>query len=108
MQDLEDDALAGVKSSARRLGAAAPRAVMAFYAISVAPGPWRPGGWPGSGVALPAAGVALFAVHLARQALRSCGIGDPAGALAIFKSNTLAGLCCSPPWSRAIGGLDAG
>ena len=29
VQDLEDDALAGVKSSARRLGAAAPQAVLA-------------------------------------------------------------------------------
>ena len=36
VQDLEDDALAGVKSSARRLGAAAPRAVLAFYVIAFA------------------------------------------------------------------------
>ncbi len=36
LQDLEDDALAGVKSSARRLGDAAPRAILAFYAMSVA------------------------------------------------------------------------
>ena len=36
IQDLEDDALAGVKSSARRLGAAAPRAVLGFYAVSMA------------------------------------------------------------------------
>ena len=36
LQDIEDDALAGVKSSARRLGAAAPRAITAFYAISMA------------------------------------------------------------------------
>ena len=36
VQDLEDDALVGVKSSARRLGAAAPRAVTGFYAASLA------------------------------------------------------------------------
>jgi 4-hydroxybenzoate polyprenyltransferase len=35
-------------------------------------------------------GVALFAAHLTRQAL-AVRPGDPAGALAIFKSNTLAG-----------------
>src|SRR5580692_4707989 len=35
IQDLEDDALAGVKSSARRLGPAAPRAVLAFYLIAI-------------------------------------------------------------------------
>src|SRR6185312_13440619 len=35
IQDLEDDALAGVKSSARKLGTRAPRAVMAFYALAV-------------------------------------------------------------------------
>src|SRR3954454_22362901 len=35
IQDLEDDALAGVKSSARRLGAKAPRAIAVFYAISL-------------------------------------------------------------------------
>src|SRR5678815_3136759 len=35
IQDLEDDALAGVKSSARRLGAQVPRAVFGFYAVSL-------------------------------------------------------------------------
>ena len=35
VQDLEDDALAGVKSSARRLGAAAPAAVMIFYVAAL-------------------------------------------------------------------------
>jgi len=36
IQDLEDDALAGVKSSARRLGAGAPRAILAFYVAASA------------------------------------------------------------------------
>ena len=66
VQDLEDDALAGVKSSARRLGAAAPRGVLVFY-WSAACWPWRGAGrrgldrcsppWPG-----------LYGAHLARQA----------------------------------------
>ncbi|HZL00408.1 MAG TPA: 4-hydroxybenzoate octaprenyltransferase [Caulobacteraceae bacterium] len=89
VQDLEDDALAGVKSSARRLGAAAPPAVLAFYLLSIgcATAAWRLGGlgaW-----FLPAA--ALFAGHLVWQAAR-LRIDDPARALALFKSNTVAGL----------------
>src|SRR5439155_20917022 len=35
IQDLEDDALAGVKSSARRLGANAPPAILGFYLTSL-------------------------------------------------------------------------
>lgn len=89
VQDLEDDALIGVKSSARRLGAAAPRAVLGFYLASV-------------GLALIAGGlaglgpftfalVALFGMHLARQALQ-LRAGDPDQALRLFKSNAVAGL----------------
>ncbi|MDQ2860298.1 MAG: 4-hydroxybenzoate octaprenyltransferase [Pseudomonadota bacterium] len=89
VQDLEDDALIGVKSSARRLGRAAPRAVMAFYGVSVALalGAWRSAGL--GVLALPL--IALYGLHLARQALR-LNVDDGAGALALFKSNTLAGL----------------
>ena len=89
VQDLEDDALAGVKSSARRLGRHAPRMVLAFYAVSVffALAAWRTGGL---GVAfLPLA--ALSAAHLTWQA-RRLRMDDPAAALGLFKSNTLAGL----------------
>ncbi len=89
VQDIEDDTLIGVKSSARRLGAAAPRAVLAFYVLSVALalGAWRSGGL--GPLALPL--IALFAAHLARQALR-LKINDGPRALALFKSNTLSGL----------------
>lgn len=89
VQDLEDDALAGVKSSARRLGAAAPKGVLAFYVLSVLLAlsvAWFAGlgplFWP------PAA---LFGMHLSRQAQR-LDVADGAGALALFKSNALAGL----------------
>lgn len=89
VQDLEDDALAGVKSSARRLGKAAPRAVLGFYLMAI-------------GLALACAYaarlgplslplLALFALHLVRQA-RSLRIDDPAGALRLFRSNRDAGL----------------
>jgi 4-hydroxybenzoate polyprenyltransferase len=89
VQDLEDDALAGVKSSARRLGEAAPLAVLGFYAIAVALAlaAWRTAGL---GLAfLPLAG--LYAGQLLWQAGR-LRLADPAGALRLFRSNTLAGL----------------
>ncbi|WP_426043990.1 4-hydroxybenzoate octaprenyltransferase [Caulobacter sp. DWR3-1-2] len=88
VQDLEDDALAGVKSSARRLGEAAPRGVLAFYIacfVLVIAAAWVGGVGP---VFLPLA--ALFAVHLSRQAA-ALRMDDPVGALALFKSNTHAG-----------------
>ena len=89
LQDIEDDALAGVKSTARRLGAGAPRAIAGFYVIC-------------AGLALAAGAAAglgpvfygfwaLFAVQLAWQA-RRLRLGDPAQALALFKSNRDAGL----------------
>ncbi|MDP1630862.1 MAG: 4-hydroxybenzoate octaprenyltransferase [Caulobacter sp.] len=89
VQDLEDDALAGVKSSARRLGDQAPRAVLAFYGVCfllVMTAAWKAGLGP---LFLPPA--ALFALLLSRQAA-DLDIADPRGALALFKANTLAGL----------------
>ncbi|HEX8570857.1 MAG TPA: 4-hydroxybenzoate octaprenyltransferase [Caulobacteraceae bacterium] len=89
VQDLEDDALAGVKSSARRLGARAPFGVALFYA--------------GSAALAFTAGLAgelgpafllvwlLFGAHLAWQAAR-LRVSDPAGALRLFRSNRDAGL----------------
>ena len=89
VQDLEDDALAGVKSSARRLGANAPKAVLGFYVVAfvLALGVW----WTGrlGPLFLPVA--AVFGAHLARQPTR-LRLDDPAGALEIFNSNTVAGL----------------
>lgn len=89
VQDLEDDALAGVKSSARRMGASAPRGVAIFYAISAALAlaalvSARSG--PLAYVAL-----AAFAAHLAWQA-RRLRVDDPAGALRLFRSNRDVGL----------------
>ena len=89
VQDLEDDALAGVRSSARRLGAAAPAAVLLFYGVSelLALAAWRAAGL--SDLFLPLA--AVWAAQLAWQALR-LRLDDPARALALFKSNTLSGV----------------
>ncbi len=88
VQDLEDDALAGVKSSARRLGAKAPQAVFAFYAVGVV-FLVAAGIVAGLGPAFYAA-VALYGMMLGRQAMR-LRIDDPAAALRLFRSNTGAG-----------------
>lgn len=89
IQDLEDDALAGVKSSARRLGDRAPRAVASFYmatlALALAAGVL---GRLGVGFSLL---LVAFAVHLGLQA-RRVRMDDPVLALRLFKSNTWAGL----------------
>jgi 4-hydroxybenzoate polyprenyltransferase len=88
VQDLEDDALAGVKSSARRLGARAPAAVGGFYAVALA-------------LAAAAALIAhlswpfwlffaLYAVALAHQPAR-LKLDDPTLALRLFRANTRAG-----------------
>ena len=89
VQDLEDDALAGVKSSALRLGSAAPKAVLGFYVaafVLALAAAWVGGLGP---LFLPPA--ALFGAHLSRQAAR-LDVSDGAAALALFKSNSLAGL----------------
>jgi 4-hydroxybenzoate polyprenyltransferase len=88
IQDIEDDALAGVKSSTRRLGEHVQKGVLAFYVacfVLVIAAAWVGGLGP---LFLPLA--ALVAVHLSRQAAR-VRIDDPAGALALFKSNAQVG-----------------
>jgi 4-hydroxybenzoate polyprenyltransferase len=88
VQDLEDDALAGVKSSARRLGENTTRGVLAFYAVCfvlVLSAGWLGGLGP---LALPP--LAVFGLMLSRQAA-ALRLDDPAAALALFKSNVWAG-----------------
>jgi 4-hydroxybenzoate polyprenyltransferase len=89
IQDLEDDALAGVKSSARRLGENAPRAILGFYAacvlLAVA------AAWAGGLGLLFTPLTALYATHLWMQSHR-VRVDQPVLALALFKSNTWAGL----------------
>jgi 4-hydroxybenzoate polyprenyltransferase len=88
IQDIEDDALAGVKSSTRRLGRHVQKGVLAFYAVCfvlVMAAAWVGGLGP---LFLPPA--ALVAVHLSRQAAQ-VRLDDPAGALALFKSNAQVG-----------------
>jgi 4-hydroxybenzoate polyprenyltransferase len=89
IQDVEDDALVGVKSSARKLGDKAPIGIAIFYLIALllwAAAIWtvRPD-WLALVALLPAA------LHLANQALRA----DPEDgdlALRLFRSNRSCGL----------------
>jgi len=88
-QDTEDDALIGVKSTARLFGARTHQALIVFYALAVVligVAMW----FAGAGLAA-AIGLAAFAAHLIWQIAR-LKIGDPALCLRIFKSNRDAGL----------------
>ena len=89
LQDIEDDAMVGVKSSARRLGAGVRRGVAVFYLLTVLL-TVAAGAAAGLG---PLFYVALlpFAAHLFRQA-RDVRPDDPALALRLFRSNRDAGL----------------
>jgi len=88
-QDVEDDALIGVKSTARLFGERTPQALVAFYslaAILIGAAMWLAGaglfGW---------VGLAAFSVHLGWQ-IAGLKIGEPTLCLRIFRSNRDAGL----------------
>jgi 4-hydroxybenzoate polyprenyltransferase len=88
-QDAEDDALIGIKSTARLFGARTHQALMVFYglavvliAVALALAGAR---WPAW------IGLAAFAAHLVWQ-IRRLQISDPALCLRVFKSNRDAGL----------------
>jgi len=89
LQDIEDDAMVGVKSSARRLGGKVKTGVAVFYGLAVlcAAGAGVLAG-PGPLFAL---GLLAYAGHLALQVLRAKP-DDGALALRLFKSNREAGL----------------
>lgn len=88
LQDIEDDAMVGVKSSARRLGANVQRGVGGFYALTVA---LTVAAGLGAGLGpLFYAALLPFAAHLFRQA-RDVRPDDPALALRLFRSNRDAG-----------------
>ena len=89
IQDIEDDALVGVKSSALRLGDQSALGVTIFYSLAVllwGKAIWsvRPD-WVALAALLPAT------LHLSNQALR-VDPADGAGALKIFRSNRITGL----------------
>lgn len=89
VQDLEDDAVAGIKSSARLFGAKVRTAVAVSYALAAvllaAALAEVQAGWSAH------LGAAAFAVHLAWQ-VRRLDPGNGALALKLFRSNRDAGL----------------
>ena len=89
IQDIEDDALVGVKSSARALGDRARLGVAICYSLAVA-------GWAAAIWSVRPDWIALLAllpaaIHLAFQVARA-DPNDGAGALALFRSNRFTGL----------------
>lgn len=87
-QDLEDDALAGVGSSAQALGGRAPLFVGICYALTIA---LLGMAMQGAGAGLAAfAGLGLAAAHMVWQ-VATLNLADSENCLARFKSNTLAG-----------------
>lgn len=89
IQDIEDDALVGVKSSARRLGTKAPLGIAICYGLAVVG--WGAAIWLARPDWVALLALVPAALHLANQALRV----DPAdgeGALLLFRSNRWCGL----------------
>jgi 4-hydroxybenzoate polyprenyltransferase len=89
IQDVEDDALVGVKSSARRLGTQAPLGIAILYLIALLL--WGAALWMVRPDWIAWLALAPAALHLANQALRA----DPTDgglALELFRSNRLCGL----------------
>ena len=88
-QDAEDDALIGVKSTARLFGARTREALLLFYGLAAV---LIGAALALSGVHWPAwIGLFVFAAHLLWQISR-LAINDPALCLRLFKSNRDAGL----------------
>jgi len=89
IQDIEDDELAGVKSSARRLGNSAPLGIGICYAAALLL--WSASVWTVRPDSLALLALAPAALHLANQVLRA----DPKDgdlALRLFRSNRVCGL----------------
>jgi len=89
IQDIEDDALIGVKSSARRLAERAPLGVALFYALALTL--WGAAIWSVRPDWVAVATLAPAALHLANQALRA-DVKDGELALRLFRSNRTCGL----------------
>lgn len=89
LQDKDEDALVGVRSSARLFGQRAPVAVAVSYVLAVA---FFAAALAAAGVAWPAwLGLGLGSVHLAWQ-VRSIDLTSTSRALTLFRSNRLFGL----------------
>jgi 4-hydroxybenzoate polyprenyltransferase len=89
LQDIEDDEIAGIKSSARFFGERVKPGIAVCYALTVAL--MFPAFMLADAGIFAFAGLALFALHLGWQVVR-VDRNDGAGALRLFRSNRDAGL----------------
>jgi 4-hydroxybenzoate polyprenyltransferase len=89
IQDIEDDALVGVKSSARRLGGKAAIGVGVFYALALLL--WAAAIWSIRPDGLALLALVPAALHLTNQAVRA-DPDDGELALRLFRSNRSCGL----------------
>jgi 4-hydroxybenzoate polyprenyltransferase len=89
IQDIEDDALAGIKSSARALGENARLGVGICYALALLG--WGAAIWAVRPQPLALAALLPAGIHLGRQVAR-IDPADGAKALALFRSNRFTGL----------------
>ena len=89
LQDIEDDAMAGVKSSARRLGRSVKPGVAVFYALATILA--GAAGYVAGLGPLFYLGLAAYAAHFVWQIMR-LKAEDPMLCLRLFKSNREAGL----------------
>ncbi|MDB5710910.1 MAG: 4-hydroxybenzoate octaprenyltransferase [Sphingomonas bacterium] len=89
LQDREDDALVGVRSSALRMGTRVREGVGAFYALALAL--WAGAIWQVRPDWLALLGLLPMALHLGLQVVR-IDAGDGDKALRLFRSNRFAGL----------------
>ncbi len=88
LQDAEDDAIVGIRSSARRLGRHVRSGVAVFYAVAIAG--WAMAIWSVRPQPLALVGLAPVALHLAWQ-VATLQMDDPVDPLAKFRSNRWAG-----------------
>ncbi len=88
LQDIEDDAMAGIKSSARALGARARAGVAAFYALALLL--WAAAFRAVHGDPLVVAALLPLALHFGWQVLRLAD-RSPDNALRLFRANRGAG-----------------
>ena len=89
LQDMEDDALVGVRSSARRMGKSVRIGVGCFYGLALAL--WATSFWQLRPDPLVLAALLPMAFHLAWQVV-TLAPADGTNALARFRSNRFAGL----------------
>ncbi len=89
LQDIEDDALAGIKSSARALGERAQAGVAGFYLATL--GLFGMGLWTARPDPLAFAALLPAAAHLGWQIV-ALGDRTPANALRLFRANRTTGL----------------